>query len=62
MDEKEFRRLAALEVMTKLLEKPTEWFDVFIHPNEHTPKMSIYDFAADIAVEYADALVNRLDK
>jgi hypothetical protein len=64
-EESEFRRNASLEILCKMLERidlVVDDYSSYLEKNTGNKTMKIYDFAAAVAVEYADALIKRLEK
>lgn len=63
-EESKFRRNASLEILCKMLGNVTllvDDYSTYLSRNPRDP-MSIQEFAAAVAVEYADALIKKLEK
>jgi hypothetical protein len=64
-EESEFRRNASLEILCKMLENVNlvvDDYSSYLAKNTAVEPMKIYDFAADVAVKYAEALIKKLEK
>lgn len=64
IEEDKFRRKSALEILCKMLGNVTllvDDYSAYLSRNPRDP-MSIQEFAAAVAVEYADALIKKLEK
>ena len=64
-EESEFRRNASLEILCKMLENVNlvvDDYSSYLANNIGNKPMKIHEFAADVAVKYADALIKRLEK
>lgn len=65
LEENEFRRRSSLEILCKMLENVNlvvDDYSSYLAKNTSTEPMKIHEFAADVAVKYADALIKRLEK
>lgn len=63
-EKNEFRRKSALEILCKMLGNVTllvDDYSAYLSRNPREP-MSIQEFAAEVAVNYADALIKKLEK
>lgn len=64
-EENEFRKRSALEILCKMLENVNlvvDDYSSYLANNIGNKPMKIHEFAADVAVKYADALIKRLEK
>ena len=64
-EESEFRRNASLEILCKMLENVNlvvDDYSSYLAKHTAAEPMNIQEFAADVAVKYAEALIKRLEK
>lgn len=64
-EKNEFRRKSALEILCKMLENVNlvvDDYNSYLEKNNSKEPMKIHEFAADLAVNYAEALIKRLEK
>ena len=60
--ENDFRSSVAMVALSKLLENPERITEEYAHRSNDYAHMNIFEFVSNAAVNYADALIKRLEK